>query len=219
MLSAISDRTVEDQLASQNYGLNNGTHVWAGNWTESDIGGTSATSGDIQVVSDAGDFSLRLRDSDNADNSITRIVDLSGAGSAELRFDYRKEGLDGETGTDFNDDVFIQISTDGVNFQQIGFVGYNNSSGYLERVADISGYISGQTYIRFVASAGLDVDATLDTVFLDNIKVTYTLPGLSPVLEDTLAPVNGVAAGDTVSRLVDLAGGGGSTMSPTVPVR
>src|SRR6185295_15022788 len=95
-----------DQFVSQSYGLSSGSVNWPGSWSETgEI--TNPTAGEIQVVSDGapGNFSLRFSDADGISDSIQRAVNLTGADTTILSFDYRRQGLD-----DANDEIRIAVS-------------------------------------------------------------------------------------------------------------
>jgi hypothetical protein len=191
-----------DQFASQSYGLSSGSVNWPGSWSETgEI--TSPTAGEIQVVSDGapGNFSLRFSDADGISDSIQRAVNLTGADTTILSFDYRRQGLD-----DANDEIRIAVSTDGTNFSDIAVIeGPTNDSAYQSFSIDISSFISATTSIRILAPGAL---GTNDFVYVDNVKVAYSLPyALGPVDEDSGEP--GGAVGTLVSGLVDLPGNGG----------
>ena len=159
---------IGDGFQSGGYTGSTGTpNLWTKNWTE--VGeSTSSSSGDIRIFTNSGNSYVRLGDSDSANTSIQRTVDLSGTASATLSYKYQRVGLD-----DSNDQVFVQISPDGVNFTQIAVIGGGNfnDSGFLTASIDISSYLSGETTIRFVASSGLDSN---DYVYLDDVNIAYT---------------------------------------------
>ncbi len=201
---------VADTFASANYTLNSGSANWVGGWTEvsEKSGGAGASAGDITVASDTaggtGNFSLKLTDSDDVNTFVQRTVDLTGADSATLTFDYRRSGLDAAT-----DQIMVLVSTDGTNFTQVGAIqGTTNDSVYQHFSVDLSGFISPATIVRFEAPLALSNSGTPDIVFVDNVQVAYA-PGqtLATVAEDPGAPSGQV--GTLVSSLVDLPGNGG----------
>lgn len=170
---------VADQFVSQAFDLNSGTANWATDWVENENSdyASSPTTGEIQIrtdpsVSDTG-FRLFLSDDDSeagAADTIQRSADLSGATSATLTFDYRRQISDG----DADDVVKIWISADGVNFTQIGQVGSTGGDvvdqTYQHFSVDISGYISPTTTIRFSIDDGVDNG---DEFYIDNVKIAY----------------------------------------------
>ncbi len=189
---------VLDQFGSQAYNLNNGTANWVGNWTETAdnfLGATngSPVQGDLQIANDptvfSGNFRLRLIDTDaetdNTGDQIQRTVDLTGATSATLSFDYRRDIPAG----DADDVVLVRISTDGTNFTTVGTIGGGTfvDSGYQTFTYNLlPSQISATTIVQF--SIGDDVDNG-DVFFIDNVKVAYTgaiqfTEGGSPVALD-----------------------------------
>lgn len=170
---------VADQFDSQAYNLNSGTANWTTDWIENENGdyASSPADGEIRVatdpaVSESG-FRLFLSDDDNesgAADAIQRSADLSGASSATLTFDYRRQIEWG----DQDDVVKIWASDDGVNFTLIGEIGATQGSiideTYQHFSVDISGYISSTTTIRFSIDDGVDNG---DEFYIDNVKIEY----------------------------------------------
>ncbi len=137
---------------------------WTSDWVESSIGGANGT--DIGVEADAvGDNSLTLKD-DGA--RATRSADLSGAETASLTFDYRRDSFD-----DNNDFIRVMVSSDGINFVEIGVLsGPANDAVYQTFTADISAYISPNFAVRFETSGNFNNGG--DKVWLDNIDISTT---------------------------------------------
>ncbi|TKW79513.1 MAG: tandem-95 repeat protein, partial [Bradyrhizobium icense] len=173
-----------DNFAAQSYSGGSG---WAGNWTETnEFTGTNPTADDIQIVADgSGNFSLRLSDdigdsdSENPGDTVQRTVNLTGATSATLEFDYKRSNM---TGSD--DQVFVQVSKDGVNYTTVLTIDQNSPTSSTHFSVDISAYISSGTSIRFVAPDGLEAD---DFAFVDNIDVSYSVPGHVAYTENAAA--------------------------------
>jgi hypothetical protein len=162
--STSCDGTYRDEFNAINYSGSDGTLSWATVWLETGDSGDAA-SGDVTVASDLSDNRLRFK---NKDRYIEREADLSGAGSATLTFDYRRNGLD-----DSADVVFIQVSGDGGNSWTTleEFNGPGNDTAYLATSHDISGFIAPNTRIRFISSSSLGKQ---DDVFFDNVQITCT---------------------------------------------
>lgn len=124
------------------------------------------TSGDVQVTPDESNYQLRIKDNDNGGEGVEREADLSGASSATLSFDYRRQGLDSST-----DYVKVEISSNGVSgpWTEIArFQGSGTDSSYQPFSQDISGYISGNTRIRFISSPNMGGS---DIVWFDNVNI------------------------------------------------
>ncbi|MGJ5176990.1 tandem-95 repeat protein [Bradyrhizobium oligotrophicum] len=162
---------------------NGSPKLWTTDWTE---GGDQASStpsndGDIRVKTESGTGNtyLSFSDYDNTDAYVQRSLNLKGATSATLSFDYQLRGLE-----QADDVVLVQVSSDGVNFVTIGQLGGGNydSANFYTISFNISGYASENTTIRFVATAGLDYlgqqqpyDGSIDLINIDNLNVAYTL--------------------------------------------
>ncbi|WNV09235.1 VCBS domain-containing protein [Tardiphaga sp. 709] len=163
-----SSGSIGDGFQSGGYtGSTGSPNLWTTNWTE--VGdNNSSSNGDIRISSSGGNSYVRLGDSDGSNSSLQRTVDLSGTSSATLTFDYRRVDLDSSS-----DQVFVQVSTDGVNFTQIAVIGGGNfdDNGFLSASIDLSAYRSSTTTIRFVASGGL---GDSDYVYLDNVNISYS---------------------------------------------
>jgi hypothetical protein len=158
------DGTYRDEFNAISYSGNDGTLAWTTDWLEAgDSGG--AASGDVTVTSDLNDNRLRFK---NKDRYIAREANLSGAGSATLTFDYRRNGLD-----DAADRVSIEVSGDGGGswYRFENFVGPNNDAAYVTTTHDISGFIAPNTRIRFISSSFLGKQ---DAVYFDNVQITCT---------------------------------------------
>jgi MSHA biogenesis protein MshQ len=159
--------TVRDEFNDREYSNNDGTQSWTTNWSE--IGESNGpTSGDVQVRGNAGEeYVLRIADDDRG---AWREADLSGATSATLSFDYRRNALDG-----YWDYVAIEVSSDGgANWTELDrFRGPDNDSSYQSVSYDISSYIASETRIRLISSSFLGSN---DRVYFDNIQIAYQVP-------------------------------------------
>ncbi|MEO1258229.1 MAG: DNRLRE domain-containing protein [Bacteroidota bacterium] len=157
---------VLDEFTAISFSGNNGTQDWTGDWVE--IGETDgAATGDIAVKNDARCTSGNcLNVHPRANHGTYRIVDLSGATSASLTYDWNFKEPE--------DNVFrVQISTDGsswTNLQTISYGGSTTRSG--SESHDISSYISANTYIRFYFSTVYYSGSTTD-MFIDNVQVEH----------------------------------------------
>ncbi len=157
--------TVRDNFDSRTYTGNDGTQSWATDWLE--IGENNGPdSGEIRVQNDQGvRWVLRIQNS----RGIQREADLSGATSAVLRFDYRRNDLDS-----IFDYVTVEVSGDGgATWSELDrFGGPNNDSSYQPASYDISAYIAANTRIRLHGSPFLGGN---DEVYFDYIEIDYTL--------------------------------------------
>lgn len=155
--------TDADAFNSASYNLNTGTDNWNGSWVE---GGesTNPSSGDIQISGNQ----LRFGDNSNSNSggpeTITReaSANLANATSATLSFDYTSNTNDSA------EVVTVLISTDNSHWTGIGTIGGSGADGTFS--ADISGYISGTTYIRFSVPNTLDSGEFIN---IDNVTLSY----------------------------------------------
>lgn len=176
VLSLSHSEYAEDRFNSQAYNLNTGSVNWATNWIEANDGASDqATTGELQVANDptvtGGNPVLKLSDLDSevgVPDTVQRTVNLTGAVSAILTFDYRRDIPNGQS----NDLFPVLISTDGISFTQIGVFGGSSvvDASYQTFSFDISSYISAATIIRFSVGDGVDNG---DVVYVDNVKISY----------------------------------------------
>ncbi|AWC21143.1 Poly(beta-D-mannuronate) C5 epimerase 2 [Aminobacter sp. MSH1] len=172
---------------------------WKGSWSETNDGGL-ASEGDIRIVADKGDNRLWLTDGDDSGSGgtdyIARSVDLTGAQSATLTFDYRRVSLDNSSDT-----VQVQISTNGGSFQTIHTFAPGTDADYKSITFDISSYMSANTTIRLVADNDLEEDG--EGVYFDNIRVDYqgflSSTNNSTEYTENGAPISIAAAGPTIA--------------------
>ena len=136
-----------------------------------------------------GSEALRIQ---NAGKGAWREADLSGAGSAILSFDYRREGLD-----DAADYVAVEVSNDGgAMWTELDrFTGPATDGAMIAVSYDISSYAGANTAIRFISSASLGLD---DKVYFDNVQIDASGGG-SPDGNDVLlgGPGNDTLSGGT----------------------
>ncbi|MCB1520406.1 MAG: DUF4347 domain-containing protein, partial [Hyphomicrobiaceae bacterium] len=179
----VAGPTITDTFETNTYSGGSG---WTGSWVET--GETTSTSaGDIRLVSDGGDLSVRITDADNGVDTIQRAMDLSGETSATLTYDFRNGGLDGTAET-----VSIQISSDGVNFTTLATYDGNSSTAYTSFSHDISAFISANTTVRITASTALEAS---DFGYFDNIQITSSHPGPEPTSYATTYTTNTAPVG------------------------
>ena len=94
---------------------------------------------------------------------LSRTIDLSGATSATLTFDYRRDIPNGEA----NDQFLVLASSDGVTFTQIGQIGATGNGSFVDAAYQTftfdldCRYISANTTIRFSVGDDVDGNATL----------------------------------------------------------
>ncbi|MCP4426223.1 MAG: S8 family serine peptidase [Chloroflexi bacterium] len=169
--ASVFTETVRDEFSSTAYTNNNGSQNWAGDWLESGES-DGPGSGDLRISSGI----LKIRD-DN--RSLRRAVDLSGATSATLSFDYRRYRLDRSS-----DYIAIEVSADGgASWTELDrFVGAATDSSYQFTSYDISGYATANTVIRFSASSSL---GSYDYLYVDNLQIEFVTGSSSdPLIQE-----------------------------------
>ncbi|NNJ95331.1 MAG: DNRLRE domain-containing protein [Halobacteria archaeon] len=157
------DGTYRDEFGLQQYSQNDGTLTWATNWEETGET-TDPTGGDIFIANDTSNYQLVVRDDGQ---TVMREADLSGAGSATLSFEYRRQNLSGS-----NDYVAVEVSynggTDWAELER--FTGtatdtaYTSTSYVLDTLS-----LSANTRIRFRSpNSGMKDN---NQVWFDNIQI------------------------------------------------
>ena len=158
----VSTATFSDDFESGNF--TGGTGAWGSNWLE--IGESNgASSGDVRVVTDSGDRSLRIRDNDNGGEGVQRAIDLSSYSTATLSFDYSPRGLDTS-----NDYATIDVSTNGgSSWTELGRIsGPASSFVYFPLAFSLDSYLTANTRIRFLTSPTMGGN---DQVLFDDLSI------------------------------------------------
>ncbi len=157
--------TFRDEFNATSFSNNDGTLNWIANWEE--VGESDgATSGDVRVTNDQSDYQLRIKDNQNGGEGVAREADLTGAASATLTFDYRRDELDNA-----NDNVQVAVSSAGTGgpWTELGLIaGGGTDSNYQSASYDISAHISATTAIRLRSSTDMGNN---DRVYFDNIQI------------------------------------------------
>ncbi|MEZ4970098.1 MAG: C-type lectin domain-containing protein [Flavobacteriaceae bacterium] len=160
--------TYLDNFGSTSYSRNDGNSNFSSNWIE---GGddNSASSGYIRISGN------RLRFHYLWGENIRRSLDLSGASSAVLSFNWETVGLD------YREVLAVQVSTNGTSFTTLNTFGGSGSGNYS---VDISAYISPSTTIRFLSN---DYDwESGEYAYIDNFQISAVFP---PVIVNNDPPV------------------------------
>ena len=192
-----------DQYNTFDYG------VWKGTDDDFNAVNGSPTSGEFQLAHDpttaAGRLQIRLTDLDEevgVPDLVSRNFNLSGATSATLTFDYRRDIPNGKS----NDQFFVQISNDGgATLRRL--VGRRDRKRQFRRrfVYDIllqpaRQQITPNTIVRF--SVGDDVDDG-DVVYVDNVKMAYTTGSSAPNITVNYTENSAVGLSAAVSDVDD----------------
>ena len=144
------------------YSANDGTLNWTGDWVETGEA-VDPASGDITIKNDIDNYQLQVRDDGQ---TLAREADLTGANTATLSFDYRREGLSGS-----GDYVAVDLSSDGGSnwTELVRFQGTANDSSYTNYSNDISSFISSNTQLRFrTPTSGM---SNSNSVWFDNVEI------------------------------------------------
>ena|GEM_PF-1011157 len=157
-------------LATDNFQSGNytGGSGWLTNWGEFNDNNNDA-SGQVRVSTDPlGSTVLEIR---RNPFGAQRAVNLSGLTNVTLSYDYRSPNTEGGT-----DQMWIQVSTNGVNYNTIYTNVLVTNTSYTSVSLDLSAFISTNTWIRFVATNGFDASGggDQDFVYVDNVQISYT---------------------------------------------
>lgn len=184
-----SAATVRDDFSSRNWGNNDGSDNWSGDWIEVDGASTppSPTGGNVWITN-GGELRLEDRPDTGGEPSAAREVNLAGATSATLSLDWRTT-----PGVDPSDSVVIEVSANGgatwIQLQDFtGLSGSNSGSASY----DIASYASSNTQVRIRVNANYGNGG--ETFRLDYIEIDYQIllsgTDLSVTQSDTPDPVN-----------------------------
>jgi len=185
--------TVRDDFSSRTWGNNDGSDNWSGPWIEVDGNSTppSPTNGNVWITN-GGELRLEDRPDTGGQPSAAREVNLAGATSAILSFDWRTTN-----GVDLTDSVVVEVSANGgatwtelQNFT--GLSGANSGSASY----DIAAFATATTQVRVRVNNLYGGGG--ETFRLDFIEIDYqiVLSGteLSVTQSDTPDPVNVVSS-------------------------
>lgn len=164
--ASATTETMRDEFNAPFYDNNDGSAGWAGNWSEINDD-NRADRGRVRI--NHGELLL----ADN-DRGIQRAADLSGAATAVLSFDYRRQSFD-----NFSDYVRLDVSADsGATWTELGrFSGKANEWSMTAVSYGLTPYVSGNTVIRFMSSAKL---GRRDSFYVDNVQIEYTINSAAP---------------------------------------
>jgi Ca2+-binding RTX toxin-like protein len=173
-----------DNFNGPSYDNSTGTIDWAGGWTEGGGETTSATAGDIQI--DGG--RLRFIAGIDGGETIQRSINLAGASSATLSFNYEADNLD--TGENVVVEAF-----NGTTWDVLGTLGGNTSNTF---TAPLN---ASHTAIQFRAVGSFETGTFGSTssalgaenFYIDNVSINFSAPGLNAGVDT----INGDAGDDT----------------------
>ena len=161
-----------DEFNIQSYGNNDGTLTWTGDWQEINESDGPAR-GDEVIQSDPltsvpqPSNQIRVRDNDGGGEGVMRSADLTGAGSATLSFDYRRENL---SSTSHYVSIQIASAATGGFWVEIGKLQgpTPNDAGYIPASYDITAYAANDTTLRIISASTM---GNFAGVWFDNIEI------------------------------------------------
>lgn len=173
-VAAQTQTTFADEFDSISYSGSDGSDPWSGPWIEvGDVDGPG--SGVVRVVEsdrcrDGAGNCLRIGSSDGYEDKhgAVRSMDLDGASSATLSFEFRREREGEPSGK-----VRVQISSDGgASWTTLWTIKLKGTARSRTRSRDITQHATDATTIRFVG-LGTDDEAYLH---IDHVMVVATYP-------------------------------------------
>ncbi|SNR82231.1 CUB domain-containing protein [Maribacter sedimenticola] len=177
-----SQETFRDNFTFRNYGNNNGSSNFSGNWIEGNDD-NSPSNGRIDINTPfLGNGRLRFEDLSSNFHNIRRSADLNGANSVTLAFDFQTQGLDNR------EELAIQVSSNGTNFFTIGTFGGSNSGSFFQ---DITAFASSNTTFRFLSN-NRSWEAN-EFAYIDNFLVTANFPTMVTIEDVTVNEDAGTA--------------------------
>ncbi|MFN6130211.1 MAG: DUF4347 domain-containing protein, partial [Planctomycetota bacterium] len=169
--------TVRDDFTTAAYTNNNGTNSWSASWSETDAGGSGATTGNILITGGQ----LQMSATNSAD-LISRQANLSGAHSATLTFTYDNT-LDNNA---LSSSITLDVSTDGITWTNLDTFSKTQNTVAGSKNYSLTSYISNQTRVR------LDVGtAAAGSFFLyvDNFQISYDINTAPTAVLDTATAI------------------------------
>lgn len=217
---AYPENTVSDDF--DNNGVNtcasgsDGTKPWRTNWVDTgdpSIGfcvtpAQSYTNTNAEIVYDYlfNTHALRVK---NPSVSATRTIDLNGANSAFISFSYRKAAALAN-----GKNITVQVSSNGSSYATIFTISGNGTKdpGYVDvHNQEITSFASSATYIRILTSPNM---TNSDTVFIDNISITYLKYPLCYITKVEPTSVSSDYYFSTASQNAMVATSGGTCLFP-----
>ena len=159
----VYDDDVRDLFGAVSYSGNDGSRAWSGAWQE--IGETTnPVSGKVRVKSSSRCTGTCLRlDADADDRGAGRAVNLSGASSARLSFEWSRYNLNGNS-------VRVEVSGDGgTSWTTLMTIPTGPDGHPTSESFDISAYVSASTQIRFMLATG----GSGGYFYIDDVRVEF----------------------------------------------
>lgn len=189
--SFYGQQTYRDNFSNTSYNNNNGTANFSASWDE-DNDNNNPNGGEIRITGSR----LRFEEIGKYDQRISRSVNLNGASSASLSFNWETEDLDGSGSN--NEQLSIQVSSNGTTFTTIGTFN-GNTSGFFS--FNILPYASANTTFRFINLSNWQYGdwENDEFVYIDNFLVTANF-GANIIIDDVTVNENIGSATFTVTH-------------------
>ncbi len=161
LILGLASGSYRDAFENTHYNNSDGSTDWSGNaWSENSDGGSGANGGTIRISGDELRFGA---DDDSA--SITRTLDLSGATSATLTFNFK----DVNTEANNNERLTVEFSANGTNWVILDVLDANDPDGL--KTFNLTGPFDSDAKIRFSVT---DMSQDSEYLAIDNVNVAYT---------------------------------------------
>ena len=176
LLGGVGTLTVRDEFITQAYTNQDGSEMWTTNWIEGNDDG-SATTGNVLVDASNEWIHLDHLGGGNSLENVAREVDLSGASTATLTFDFVSV-------TNSNkDDVQIAVSADGGgNYTELEFMNGSGDPETGSRTFQLESFIALTDKVRVgfrLANKNGFKDAG-EYFAVDNVQIEYDgVPGVT----------------------------------------
>ncbi len=192
--------TFADNFTTQAYNRNDGTGTWSTNWIETNDDGSPTTGNAFIFLGTVSGNTNVLAFVGGAGHGINRTVNLSGASSATISFDWVANGLDTFGGGVQEELGIFMSNNNGTTFTQIGagtIVNTNNGTF----TQDISAFISANTVFRLQVIGGNQTFEGGEFAVIDNLVISGTFGASLSIADATFNETAG-----TVSLTVDHTG-------------
>jgi Ca2+-binding RTX toxin-like protein len=169
----------EDNFNTSSFGNTSGDTNWGPDWVETNDGTNTAGGGQIRI--DDGNNILRFYGgTGGAFNGaeITRELNLAGASTVTITYDYDADNLDG------GEQVRVMFAADGVNYVLLNTIDSNDNDDDHQHV--LTGTFASTAKIRFEVTG---INDGGENVEVDNLNITFS----------SVETLNGGAGNDTYS--------------------
>ena len=170
---------------------NDGGVNWSSNWVEQSDD-QDIFSGDVQMLNDvAGGSSHAIRIAGSY-NGVSRSLPFEGASSAELRFSFRRDGLDNQ-----GEAMYVKLNGTIIYTITDGDYAGGTDVGYTEITVPLASFIgTGTNTVLFQTNS---IPASNDYFWIDNVELTYFVQPICYIIK--VDPSN--TGGEYVASLLD----------------